>query len=277
MLHSQQTEVWKAMRKSYSIVAVFIVMALASSALGTEYQTVDAYKNCIGVRSLNAAYTSNLMPGDTYTVTVDGNARASMYEDSDYDGVFLYYYDGTAPVHPKMVVVNKEEEHTFVASGSDFYAFLVDKSMKDTADNSGSMTVTITGEPGFREELIVDALFNCIGLFEFGAAKKYLTGGNTYSTTVSGDAATNGDPTGYFDGVCLFYRHISRPYHPILDVLEVGDERLITPHSTGWVFCFLLDETVDAMGNNSGSMLLSFEEETAVEESSWGSVKAMYR
>ncbi len=264
------------MRKSYLAVTAFVLLALTLTAAATEYQTVDAYKNCIAIRTLNAPYVS-LTPGAKYTVTVDGDARASMYDDSDYDGVFIYYYDGDAPAHPVMAVVNKGEMYTFTASGSDFFAFLVDKSMKDTADNSGSMTVTITGPGGFREEIVIHAMFNCIGLEEFGAAKKILVGEQTYSTSVDGDAATNGDPTGYFDGVCLFHRHMDHPYHPIFKVLEVGEEYTITPHSTGWVYCFLLDETTDTMGNNTGSMLVEFEEETPVETTTWGAVKAEYR
>jgi hypothetical protein len=264
------------MGKSYAAVAVLVLLALAVSAAANEYQVVDAYKNCIAIRTLNAPHAT-LTPGAKYTVTVDGDAKASFYDDSDYDGVFIYYYDGTAPAHPKMAVVNKGEMYTFTASATDFYAFIVDKSMKDTADNSGTMYVTLTGPGGSRVVLEIQAMFNCIGLEEFGSAKKILVGEQTYATSVTGDAATNGDPTGFFEGVCLFHRHASRPYHPIFKVLEIGEDYAITPHSTGWVYCFLLDETVDSMGNNTGAMLIEFQEQTPVEATTWGAVKANYR
>ena len=264
------------MRKSYLAVTAVVMLMLTVCAVATEYQQVDAYKNCIAILTLNAPHVS-LKAGAEYTVTVDGDARASFYDDSDYDGVFIYYYDAAAPMHPKMAVVNKGEEYTFTASTTDFYAFLVDKSMKDTADNSGTMTVTLTGPAGSREVIDIHAMFNCIGLEEFGAAKKILVGEQTYSTSVSGSAATNGDPSGVFDGACLFHRHMSRPYHPIFKVLEVGEDYAITPHTGGWVYCFLLDETLDSMGNNTGSMTIEFQDETPVESITWGAVKAEYR
>jgi len=264
------------MRKSYVAAAVLVLVALTTGAMATEYQQVDAYKNCIAIRTLNAPYLS-LTPGAKYTVTVDGDATISFYDDAEIDGVFIYYYDGTSPLHPKMAVVNKGEEYTFTASDSDFFAFIVDKSMKDTADNSGFMYVTVTGPGGFEETITIQAMFNCIGLEEFGSTKKILVGGSTYATSVTGDAATNGDPSGVFDGVCLFHRDISRPYHPIYKVLEIGEEYMITPHSGGWVYGFLLDETLDTMGNNTGSMLVEFQEQSPVESTSWGTIKAEYR
>ncbi len=264
------------MSKSYAAVAVLVLLALTVTAVATEYQTVDAYKNCIAIRTLNAPHLT-LTPGAKYTVTVEGDATISFYDDSEIDGVFIYYYDGSSPVHPKMAVVNKGETYTFTASASDFFAFIVDKSMKDTADNGGFMYVTVEGPGGYREIISIQAMFNCIGLEEFGAAKKILVGEQTYGTSVSGDAATNGDPSGVFDGVCLFHRHMSRPYHPIYKVLEVGEEYPITPHSGGWVYCFLLDETMDTMGNNTGAMTVEFEEQTPVEASSWGEIKADFR
>lgn len=264
------------MRKSYLLVCAVVLLALTVSAVADEYQVVDAYKNCIAIRTLGAQYAT-LQPGTKYTVTVEGDATISFYEDSEIDGVFIYYFDGTSPLHPKMAVVNKGESYTFTASDSDFFAFIVDKSMKDTADNSGFMYVTLTGPGGTRETLTIHAMFNCIGLEEFGSTKKILVGGQTYATSVTGDAATNGDPSGVFDGVCLFHRHISRPYHPIYKVLEIGEEYDITPHSGGWVYGFLVDETMDTMGNNTGSMLEQFSEQTPVEPTTWGAIKADYR
>ena len=70
---------------------------------------------------------------------------------------------------------------------------------------------------------------------------------------------------------------MSRPYHPIFKVLEIGEEYPITPHTGGWVYCFLLDETVDTMGNNTGSMLVEFLEQTPVEPTTWGAIKADFR
>jgi len=38
-----------------------------------------------------------------------------------------------------------------------------------------------------------------------------------------------------------------------------------------------VDESYNAIGNNDGIMTLTFEEETPVEDGSWGSIKALYR
>jgi hypothetical protein len=267
------------MRKSYLIVGILTALfAVASAASAIEYETVSGYANCVGLQQAIQNTGIALTPGTTYTVTVTGNARANPAPGGDFDGVFCFYYDNGRPDHPMVKYLYKGDSFDLVASSTNFYAFLVDKSLKDIPDNTGFMTVTLTAAGREREELIVDAVFNCIGLEEFGAKKKILIPGQSYVATVTGDAYTNGTADGYYDGVLLFTREASDPVHPVLLHLEFGEEFFISEmHATGWIYCWLVDESYGTMGNNGGKMTVAFEEQTPVENATWTRVKALFR
>jgi len=197
---------------------------------------------------------------------------------SVYDGVLCFYYDAGRPNHPRLEYLARGEELHFTATSSGFYAFLADKTLKDVADNLGSMTVTLTPAGGRdRVSLNIDGVFNCLGLEDFGSAKIILLPGTRYSASVAGDAQTNGSGDGLYDGVCVFYREWGTGRHPILDVLAVGESLEFQIHETGWLYAFLVDESYNAIGNNDGTMTVTFEEETPVAEDSWGRIKALYR
>jgi len=254
-----------------------LVAGMAGTAGATEQLTVNAYKNCIGLFQAGGAHVA-LAPGVAYTATVDGNAQANPNTLSVYDGVLCFYYDAARPDHPMLKYLPKNEQLQFTATSAGFYAFLADKTLKDVADNLGSMTVTLTPSRGGRAvNLIVDAVFNCLGLEDFGSAKKILLPGTRYTAYVTGDALTNTSGDGYYDGVCLFYREWGTGRHPMLDVLDIGETLGFRIHETGWIYGFLVDESYNAIGNNDGIMTLTFEEETPVEDGSWGSIKALYR
>ena len=268
------------MKKSYLAVSVLILLVTVATAQATEYQTVAGYANCIGLQQAIQSTGIALTQGETYTVTVTGNARSNPAPGGDYDGLFCFYYDDMDPEHPNTVFLAKDGgSFQFVASATNFYAFLVDKTLKDVADNSGNMTVTLTSARGEREELIVDAVFNCIGLEDFGAAKKILIPGTSYTMSVTGDAYTNATASGYYDGVLIFTRDAAiNAIHPILVHLDFGDEFVVTEmHATGWVYCFLVDEGYQTMGNNGGKSVVAFEETTPVEDATWTAIKALYR
>ena len=267
------------MKKSYLIVGIVTALfAITSAASAVEYETVDGYKNCVGLQEATQNSSIALTQGTTYTVTVTGNARANPAPGGDYDGVFCFYYDNGRPDHPMVKYLYKNDSFDFVASSTNFYAFLVDKSLKDIPDNSGYMTVTLTAAGPEREELIVDAVFNCVGLEEFAAKKKILIPGESYVVTVIGDAFTNGTGDGYYDGVLLFTREAADPVHPVLLHLEFGEEFFISEmHATGWIYCWLVDESYYTMGNNGGIQTIAFEEQTPVEDATWASIKALFR
>jgi hypothetical protein len=267
------------MKKSYLIVGIVTALfAVASAASAIEYETVSGYANCVGLEQAIQNTGIALTPGTTYTVTVTGNARANPAPGGDFDGVFCFYYDNGRPDHPMVKYLYKGDSFDLVASSTNFYAFLVDKSLKDVPDNTGFMTVTLTAAGRERETLNVDAVFDCIGLEEFGAKKKILIPGQSYVATVTGDAYTNGTPDGYYDGVLLFTREAADPVHPILLHLEFGQEFFISEmHATGWIYCWLVDESYGTMGNNGGKMTVAFEEQTPVESATWGSIKALFQ
>ena len=249
------------MKKSYLIVGIMTVLfAVTSAASAIEYEVVGGYANCVGLEQATQSTGVALTPGETYTVTVAGNARANPAPGGDFDGVFCFFYDNGRPDHPVVKYLNKGDSFDFVASSINFFAFLADKSLKDIPDNSGSMTVTLTAPGREREELIVDAVFNCIGLEEFAAKKKILIPGESYVVTVTGNAYTNGTQDGYYDGVLLFTREAADPIHPIQLHLEIGEEFAISEmHATGWIYCWLVDESYGTMGNNGGKMTVAFE------------------
>jgi len=255
------------MRKSYLVIATALVAVLASASFAVEYETVSGANNCVGLQQAIQSMGLALTQGTTYTVTVDGDARANPAPGGHFDGVFCFYYDNDRPDHPVVRYLNIGESFDFVASATNFYAFLADKSLKDVPDNTGSMTVTLT-EVTTRErvDLNVDAVFNCIGLEEFGAKKKILIPGQSYAVTVSGDAYTNGSGDGYYDGVLLFTREAADPIHPVQLVLEIGEEFMISEmHVTGWIYCWLVDESYGTIGNNGGKLTVAFDELTHVE------------
>ncbi len=278
------------MRRSYLLVLFMIVVwmtAYSAAAQATEYLTVSTkipglpYNgNCLALMQMGGI-SASLEPGMIYTVSCDGNARANPMPHGEFDGLFLYYYDFVSPNHPVIRFLPKGEEITIVASGSPFWAFLVDKTLKDVADNTGSLTVLCEPASGTPVEINVNAVFNCVGLEDQGAAKIVLVPYTHYVASVTGDGATNGYPEGAFDGVCMFYRRVdedpTRPTHPILKFLEYGEEIEFTIHVTGWVYAFFVDDSIFTMGNNSGAAQIEFQEVTAVEESTWGSIKALYR
>ena len=266
------------MRKSYLVVAMVALLAVASSASAVEYETVGGYANCVGLEQAIQNTGIALTQGETYTVTVAGDARANPAPGGHFDCVFCFYYDNARPDHPVIRYLNTGDSFDFVASAENFFAFLADKSLKDVPDNSGSMTVTFTAPGREREELNVDAVFNCIGLEEFGAKKKILIPGTSYTVTVDGNAYTNGSGDGYYDGVLLFTREAADPIHPIQLFLEFGQEFVVSEmHATGWVYCWLVDAGYQFMGNNGGKLTVTFQEPTPVESATWASIKALYR
>lgn len=265
------------MIKRYCLLALAIIFALAATpALANETLTVDSYKNCVGLLQAGCPSIS-LDPGVTYTVSVTGDAAAN---DSlgiqYYDGLFLYFFEQTNDLHPRIVYLEKGETFDLTAGTEPVYAFLVDISLKDVGDNFGSMDV-LFDSGGSREVLTVDAVFHCIGLLEYGGAKIVLTPGQEYSVSVTGDAAANASPYGQYDGVCIFTRDISMPYHPQLSFLEFGDEYVFTAHATGWFWAFLVDFSFADMGDNSGSMLVEFDAETGIEEETWSALKNLFQ
>ncbi|MBD3368042.1 MAG: hypothetical protein GF405_07710 [Candidatus Eisenbacteria bacterium] len=265
------------MTNRYCFLALVVVFAIAATpALATETLTVDSYKNCVGLLQAGCPSIS-LDPGVTYTVSVTGDAAAN---DSlgiqYYDGLFLYFFEKTDALHPRIVYLEKGETFDLTAGFDPVYAFLVDISLKDVGDNFGSMEVAFDSPRG-RETLTVDAVFHCIGLLEYGGAKIVLTPGQEYTVSVTGDAATNSDPSGYYDGVCIFTRDISMPYHPQLSFLEFGEEYVFTAHATGWFWAFLVDFSFADMGNNSGSMTVEFLAETGIEEETWSAIKQLFQ
>ena len=267
------------MKKSYLAVGIAIALVVsASAASAIEYEVVGGYANCVGLEQAIQDTGIALTQGTTYTVTVAGNARANPAPGGDFDGVFCFYYDNSRPDHPVVRYLNKGDSFDFIASDTNFFAFLADKSLKDVPDNEGFMTVTFTAAGREREELNVDAVFNCIGLEEFGAKKKILIPGQSYSVTVSGDAYTNGTGDGYYDGVCLFTREAAEPIHPVQLFLEFGEEFFIEEmHATGWVYCWIVDASYAVMGNNGGKLTVAFEELTPVESATWASIKALFQ
>lgn len=269
------------MVKRYGLAALTIltgVLLFSTASSATEYMPIAALKNCVPLQQSGAAFIS-LTPGTTYAVTVEGNAAASAAPDAEYDGVFCFFFDDARPFHPELAFLPKGDMLEFTASDVAFYAFLVEATDKDVNDNVGFMTVTFTPAwpGGAREELMVHGIGNCFGMEDHGGAKKVLAGGDTYTASVTGDAACNADPDGFYDGVFLFYKELDRPVHPVLKVLEIGQLLSFTIHSSGWVYGCLADESYIAMVDNTGSMVVQFEEGSPVEEGSWGSIKALHR
>jgi len=266
----------------YGMVALAVAIACsAGTAVADQYLTVGAKpgQQCIPLQQAGAASIA-LTPGVAYTATVDGDAYSNPTHESHYDGVYCYYFDGTDPNRPRTVYLRKEETLEFVASDTPFYAFLADLSLKDIADNGGSMLVTFTAVTGAREALAVDAVFNCIGLRDFGAAETLdLIPYHSYTAAVAGDAFTNGTGSGFFDGVYVWYREpvAGLEYAPIQDALLVGQVLSFTECEWGWFYAFLVDESIMTMGNNGGSMTITFVDVTAVEEETWGAIKALFR
>jgi len=267
------------MRRSYLLAVTALLLVAATVSFGQVTQEVSAVKNCVGLFQAGGASIS-LTAGTSYEVTVDGNAKANPDADSFFDGVFLFYYDNSAPDHPVTHFLEKGATHEFVASDTPFYAFLVDKGLKDVPDNSGLMTLTFTAAGRGRETMTVDAVFNCLGLEDFGSIKNVDV--PPYDTCtlsiVDGDAATNGLPDGDYEGVLIFTRDYHRPLHPIIFELEYGDEFTFEMHETSWIYMFFVDEGYAEIGNNYGSVTVQMEiEETPVEEDTWTGVKSLYR
>lgn len=268
------------MKNRYWLVALAALLFVSTAALGQLSQEVNAVKNCVGLFQAGAASIA-LTPGATYEVTVDGNAKANPDADSFFDGVLLFYYDNTDPDHPVTKYLAKGEVHQFVASGVEFYAFLVDKGLKDVPDNTGFMNLSFTSAGKERETLTVDAVFNCLGLEDFGSIKNVDVPPD-YRCTLSiewGDAVTNGMPGGDYEGVLIFTRDRNRPLHPVILELEYGDEFMFEMHATSWIYMFMVDQSYADIGNNYGSITVHMEAEeiTPVEEETWTAVKALYR
>jgi hypothetical protein len=258
-----------------------VVLALPGLAQvarsGEVMQDVGAVKNCIGLFQAGSASIS-LTQGQAYEVTVDGNARANPWEDSEFDGVLVFYYDGSEPDHPVTAFLPKGgAPYQFVASDVPFYAFLVDKGLKDVPDNSGIMNLEFSDSRGGRQTLTVDAVFNCLGLEDFGAIKNVDVPPDSVCTLsiASSDAVTNGTPDGAYEGVFVFTRDRNRPVHPVILELETGDEFEFEMHGTSWVYLFLVDESYGDVGNNHGTVTvrMDYRTLTAVESATWTSVK----
>jgi len=259
-------------------LAVIMITAACAGGAAQEYLSVKALPpTCIGLLEAGAAHIS-LTPFVPYTVSLTGSAGASTpFPDTDYDGLFLFYYDGFSPDHPEMVFMPSNTSFDFVSSDTEFFAFFADLSLKDVADNWGSMILTFTSPGGSREELVINPVFNCLGLRDFGAAEKILIPYDTYTMSVEGTAFTNGSGNGAYEGVYLFYRQPDRPRHPILEVLHFGDETTFVMNEWGWIYAWLVDESYNTMGNNGGFNTITFTEGVPVEERSWSSIKALYR
>jgi hypothetical protein len=265
------------MKQRYAQALVVVALLVASTAGATEQLMVYAYKNCLGLLQTGGAHAT-LVPGLEYTATVDGNAQANPNSLSVYDGVLCYYYDAARPNHPVLKYLPKTGQITFTATSGGFYAFLADKTLKDVADNLGSMTVTLTpGGGGDRLDLFVDGVFNCLGLEDFGASKIILTPGTHYAAQVAGQAWTNGSGDGYFDGLFVFYREFGTGRHPIIDVLDIGETLNFRIHETGWLYAFLVDDDYNSVGNNDGELTITFEEQSPTERGTWGNIKALFR
>jgi len=266
------------------LVAVAAPVALTGFAVqasaGQVIQEVDAVKNCVGLFQAGGASVT-LEQGLAYELTVTGDACSNPWEDSDYDGVFVFYYDAASPDHPVTAFVEKGEPHAFTAGDPTFYAFLVDKGLKDVPDNSGSMVLIFTSGGRVRELLEVDAVFNCLGLEDFGAVKNIDVPPDSLCTLSlsAGDAATNGTPDGAYEGVLIFTRDLNRPVHPEILELEYGDEFEFEVHATSWVYMFFVDESYSEIGNNLGTVTvrMDYVPGTPVERASWTSIKAPYR
>ncbi|MFH1501564.1 MAG: hypothetical protein ABIG03_00820 [Candidatus Eisenbacteria bacterium] len=268
------------MANRYWLAVLAIVLIASSAAFGQLQQEVNAVKNCIGLFQAGGAHIS-LTPGTAYDVSVDGNAKANPDPDSFFDGLFIFYYDNGDVDHPVTKYLEKGAVHSFVASSIDFYAFLVDKGLKDVPDNSGFLTLTFTGGDKSRETLVVDAVFNCLGLEDFGSIKNVDVPPD-YLCALSiawGDAATNGMPSGGYEGVFVFTRDRNRPLHPIILELEYGQEFTFEMHATSWIYMFLVDQSYADIGNNYGSIMVEMEatEITTVEEETWTAIKALYQ
>lgn len=267
------------MRDRYWFAALALLLVGSTAAFAQLTQDVSAVKNCVGLYQAGGA-SITLTPGESYEVTVDGNAKANPDPDSFFDGVFLFYYDNGDTDHPVTHFLEKGGTHQFVASETLFHAFLVDKGLKDVPDNSGIMTLTFTSGGKERETLTVDAVFNCLGLEDFGAVKN-IDVPPDYLCTLSigsGDAATNGMPSGDYEGVLIFTRDRNRPLHPVTFELEYGEEFTFEMHATSWIYMFFVDESYEAIGNNYGTITVHMEtEETPVERETWTGVKADYR
>lgn len=266
------------MTKRYCLLSIVLLLVVSTAAFGQLQQEVNAVKNCIGLFQAGGANIA-LSEGVGYDVTVDGNARANPDPDSSFDGVFIFYYDYNAPNHPVTKYLAKGETHQFVASGVPFYAFLVDKGLKDVPDNSGIMTLTFTAADKERVTLTVDAVFNCLGLEDFGSIKNVDVPPD-YQCTLSiawGDAVTNGMVDGDYEGVLIFTRDRNRPLHPVILELEYGDEFTFEMHATSWIYMFLVDQSYADIGNNYGSIMVQMDtQEVPVEEETWTAIKALY-
>ncbi len=267
------------MSNRYWILPVALLLALSAASSAQLQQEVSAVKNCIGLFQAGGA-SITLTEGVTYEVTVDGDARANTDPDGFFDGVFLFYYDYNAPTHPVTEYLPKGETYQFVASSEPFYAFLVDKGLKDVPDNSGAMTLTFTSADRERDTLTVDAVFNCLGLEDFGVIKNVDVPPD-YSCTLSiawGDAVTNGMADGDYEGVLIFTRDRNRPLHPVILELEYGDEFTFEMHATSWIYMFFVDKSYADIGNNYGSITVQMDvEEVPVDDASWTAIKALYK
>jgi len=269
------------MGKRYWLVALAVIVLITAGGAGASAQQTLVVKalppTCIGLLEAGAAHIE-LTPFVPYTVSLSGSAGAStQFPDTDYDGLFLFYYDGFSQDHPEMVFMENNTSFDFVSSETEFYAFFADLSLKDVADNWGSMLLEFTSRDGDRETLEVNPVFHCLGLRDFGAAEKILIPGDTYTMSCDGTAFTNGSGMGDYEGVYLFYRELDRPRHPILEVLHFGDETTFVMNEWGWAYAWLVDESYNTMGNNGGWNTITFTEGTPVEDSTWGSIKALYR
>ncbi len=267
------------MKNRYWLLSTALLLALSTVSSAQLEQEVNAVKNCIGLFQAGGASIA-LTEGVAYEVIVDGNARANTDPDGFFDGVFLFYYDYSAPTHPVTKYLEKGEVYQFVAGSEPLYAFLVDKGLKDVPDNSGIMTLTFTAADREREVLTVDAVFNCLGLEDFGSIKNVDVPPD-YACTLSiawGDAVTNGMADGDYEGVLIFTRDRNRPMHPVIMELEYGEEFSFEMHATSWIYMFLVDKSYADIGNNYGSIMVQMDaEQVPVEEESWSAIKALYR
>ncbi len=263
-----------------SATLCFPPLSSVDASAGEVLQKVDAVSNCIGLYQAGAA-TISLEEGLVYELVVTGNAAANPWEDSQYDGIFIFYYADGASHHPVTAYVEKGDIYEFSPAAGLFHAFIVDKGLKDVPDNTGSMLLTFTSGGRVRETLEVDAVFNCLGLEDFGAVRNVDVPPDSLCTLSieSGDAVTNGEPDGAYEGVLIFTRDRERPVHPLLLELGYGEESQFQVHATSWVYMFLVDESYQAIGNNLGTITvrMDYVPATPVEPRSWTSVKSAYR
>jgi hypothetical protein len=270
------------MRKSYAVLAISILAVAAFSGPAVAQDQifgVSGVTNCIGIQEAANTAGLALTQGETYTVTVDGDAFINPLPGGEFQGVFCFYHDNSDPDHPVVRFLEKGDSFEFVASASNFYAFLVDKANKDIPDNGGSMTVTLSAPGGARETVVVDGVFNCIGLEDFNALKPILLPGNHYVVSVSGDSYANGTPSGGYDGILMFTRDASiGAITPVQLALDYGEHFIINEmHATGWVYLFYVDESYTMMGNNGGKATVLFDDWTDVEEETWGAIKSIFQ